>query len=38
MTNLINDFVTFWRLDDRDVQDRVILALAVFALIVVVVS
>lgn len=38
MRNLINDFALFWRLDDRAVQDRVVVGLAVLAVIVVVVS
>ena len=38
MLKHLDDFVLFWRLDDREVQDRVIVGLAVLAVIVVVVS
>ena len=34
MLKHLDDFVLFWRLDDRAVQDRVILGLAVLAVIV----
>jgi hypothetical protein len=38
MRDLLNDFALFWRLDDRAVQDRVIVFVAALAVIVVAVS